>query len=554
MAAPTGLSATAATSQVALSWSTVTGATGYNVKRSLSSGGTYATVASPAGTAYTNTGLTNGTTYYYVVSAVNSTGESSNSSQVTGTPMAAPTGVSGTAGTGQVVLSWSSVTGATSYNVKRSLTSGGTYANVQTGVTASAYTNTGLTNGTTYYYVVSAVNATGESSNSSQVTGTPMAAPTGLGATGGDQQVALSWNSVTGATSYTVKRSVTSGETYANVQTGVTATAYTNTGLTNGTTYYYVVSAVNSTGESSNSSQASATPGNPPSAPAGLKAVPGDAQVILTWTSSQGATSYNVKRSLSSGGTYATVQSGVTSTGFTNTGLTNGTTYYYVVSAVNSGGESSNSDQVNAKPRVPKAISFDGSNDYVDVPDTSWGDTNWSVECWIKGTATDAYFVWNSSKSDLRISSGKGYFQYDTGTNYTIAGTTTISNNNWHHVVGVRSANTIYIYVDGSQENSASISGSTHVPGFKAIGAQVGNAYYSGSIDEVRCYNKALTSSDVSDHYNSGTGQWGRSDESGLVAGWHFDEGSGTSAADYSGNSKDGTLTNGPSWVAGKVP
>src|SRR6185369_8893165 len=84
--------------------------------------------------------------------------------------------------------------------------------------------------------------------------------------------------------------------------------------------------------------------GAPPSAPTGLTATPGNAQVALSWTASSGATSYNVKRSTVSGSGYATVNS-PTGTSYTNTGLTNGTTYYYVVSAVNASGESANSSQ-----------------------------------------------------------------------------------------------------------------------------------------------------------------------------------------------------------------
>jgi hypothetical protein len=72
--------------------------------------------------------------------------------------------------------------------------------------------------------------------------------------------------------------------------------------------------------------------------------------VSLTWTAAAGATSYNVKRATVSGGPYVTVASGVTSTAYTNTGLTNGTTYHYVVSAVNAGGEGANSAQASAVP------------------------------------------------------------------------------------------------------------------------------------------------------------------------------------------------------------
>ena len=83
---PTGVSATAGNTQATISWSASSGATSYNVKRSTTSGGPYSTVGSPSASPFTNTGLTNGTTYYYVVSAVNSAGESANSTQVSVTP------------------------------------------------------------------------------------------------------------------------------------------------------------------------------------------------------------------------------------------------------------------------------------------------------------------------------------------------------------------------------------------------------------------------------------------------------------------------------------
>src|SRR5215831_3899832 len=96
----------------------------------------------------------------------------------------------------------------------------------------------------------------------------PPGAPTGLTATPGNTVVNLSWTASSGATGYYVKRSTTSG---AEMQIAAQAgTSFTDTGLTNGTTYYYVVSAYNSYGASSNSNEASATPVAPPGAPTGL--------------------------------------------------------------------------------------------------------------------------------------------------------------------------------------------------------------------------------------------------------------------------------------------
>jgi fibronectin type 3 domain-containing protein len=280
---------------------------------------------------------------------------------------ATPTNLTATAGNAQVSLSWSASSGATSYTVKRATSSGGAYTNVATGVTATGYVNTGLTNGTTYYYVVSAVNTAGSSGNSNQVSATPQAtvtipaAPTNLTAAAGNAQVSLSWTASSGATSYTVKRATSSGGTYTNVATGVTSTSYTNTGLSNGTTYYYVVAAVNTAGSSANSNQASATPQSTvtiPQAPANLTATAGNAQVALSWSASSGATSYTVKRATTTGGPYTNIATGVTSTSYTNTGLTNGTLYYFVVSAVNTAGSSANSNQASATPSASTINAF----------------------------------------------------------------------------------------------------------------------------------------------------------------------------------------------------
>jgi hypothetical protein len=93
-----------------------------------------------------------------------------------GQPPAAPTGLQATAGDGQVALTWAASAGATSYNVYRATTAGGEGATpYRTGLTATSFTDTGLTNGTTYYYQVTAVNAAGESARSAEVSATPQA-------------------------------------------------------------------------------------------------------------------------------------------------------------------------------------------------------------------------------------------------------------------------------------------------------------------------------------------------------------------------------------------
>jgi hypothetical protein len=95
-----------------------------------------------------------------------------------------------------------------------------------------------------------------------------------------------------------------------------------------------------------------------PAPPTGLTASPGNNQVALSWNASSGATSYNVKRGTASGGPYTTIAPGVAATSYTDTTAANGTTYYYVVSAVNASGESANSSEVSAMPQAPQAISM----------------------------------------------------------------------------------------------------------------------------------------------------------------------------------------------------
>jgi len=178
--APTGLAATAGGNSVVLNWTAAAGSpVSYNVKRSTTSGSGYVTV-SPAG-AVTDTSFTNsvvgGVTYYYVVSAVNSGGESADSSEVSAAPTLvapdAPTGLAASASDGQVVLSWAGGIASSGYNVKRSTTSGAEVTIATSG--ATSYTDFTVVNGTTYYYAVSATNSVGESANSAEVTASPVA-------------------------------------------------------------------------------------------------------------------------------------------------------------------------------------------------------------------------------------------------------------------------------------------------------------------------------------------------------------------------------------------
>jgi fibronectin type 3 domain-containing protein len=192
---------------------------------------------------------------------------------------------------------------------------------------------------------------------------TPPAAPISLGATPGDAKVSLSWaaNTESDLAGYNVYRSITSGSSYSKVNSALVTTAsYTDSTVTNGTKYFYVVRAVDtSTNSSGNSNEASATPTaapdtTPPPVPTGLNGTPGNATASLTWSpvSASDLAGYNLYRGTATGGPYTKVNTSVIGgTSFNDTGLTNGTTYFYVVRSIDTtGNESGNSTQTSAAP------------------------------------------------------------------------------------------------------------------------------------------------------------------------------------------------------------
>lgn len=179
---PTDFSAKAVlTGQIDLTWNTSPGATNYNVKRSTAIGGPYTLVTSVSGTDFSDTGLLESTTYYYVISAVNSVGESADSVPADATtaaaPPAAPSGLAAAAGDGSVALTWNagSEGDLAGYNVYRSTTSGSGYTLLNSALLSDPeFTDETVSFYTEYYYVVTAVdNDLLESGFSSQVSATP---------------------------------------------------------------------------------------------------------------------------------------------------------------------------------------------------------------------------------------------------------------------------------------------------------------------------------------------------------------------------------------------
>jgi hypothetical protein len=291
-------------------------------------------------TSATVTGLTNGVTYTFTVFATNALGDGPPCAPVTAIPATlpgAPTAVVATAGYQSATVSWTAPgnggSPVTSYTVTA------VPGMITTTSTTSNAVVTGLTDGQTYTFTVSATNAvgTGPASTPSSPLTLPdvPGAPTAVDALPGDGQATVSWTPPTDdGASQIIGYIVTVVETGATVST-TGATTATVSGLMNGLSYTFTVTAVNAIGIGPPSAASAAVlPGTIPGAPTGVSAIPGDSQATVSWSAP------------ASGGNPITgyivtvVQTGVSAGPFTGTtgvvtGLTNGTSYTFTVFAIN---------------------------------------------------------------------------------------------------------------------------------------------------------------------------------------------------------------------------
>jgi fibronectin type 3 domain-containing protein len=262
-AVPTGLSVVAASgSQLNLTWTEPAGTTpdGFKILRATSASGPFAQVNEVAGnqTTYMDTQLSPDTTYYYEIVATNSAGDSQ-PSQSAGAllPLRPVTPLNAAAtfvGTNELAITWVDASdNETGYKIfrKKSTQGDDQFAQIATlPANSTTYDDKAVQPGFEYDYHVQAYNIAGFSDFAGITLSTLAAAPTGVTATGGAGQVALNWTASNGATSYNIYRSTTpGGEGATPVQTGVTATSFTDTGLAGGANYYYQVSAVDPSGE-----------------------------------------------------------------------------------------------------------------------------------------------------------------------------------------------------------------------------------------------------------------------------------------------------------------
>jgi fibronectin type 3 domain-containing protein len=377
--APSGLTATAASgSQINLSWTASTdnvGVTGYKVERcSGASCSTFAQIATPTATSYSDTGLTASTSYSYRVRA---TDAASNLSVYSGTatastqappdttpPTAPGTPTATVISSTQVNLTWGASTdavGVAGYKIERCTgASCTTLAQIATSATTNS-SNTGLTASTTYRYQVKGYDAAGNTSSASTplVNATTQAAPdttppTAPGAPTAtvisSTQINLSWAPSTdavGVTGYKIERCTgASCTTFAQIATPTTTT-YSDTGLTPSTSYSYRVSATDAAGNLSTFSTVStattqvAPDTTPPTAPSNVAVTVISQQATLTWTASTdnvGVTGYFVERCAGTGCSNFAQMGSVPTPGYVDSALGGTIFYIYRVRATDAAG------------------------------------------------------------------------------------------------------------------------------------------------------------------------------------------------------------------------
>jgi beta-N-acetylglucosaminidase/fibronectin type 3 domain-containing protein/uncharacterized protein YraI len=351
---------TAGDSKVVLKWNAAAGATAYRVYSYNTTAKSYTRLAilSASTLTYTNSGLKNGVKYTYLVRSFNGLRGSAYSTvnHVSAIPIATPK-LTATAGDSKVTLKWNAVTGATFYRVYTYNAATKAYKIIATPTASTlTYTHTGLTNGTTYTYLVRGFNALSGSAYSTvnHVSAIPITTPK-LTATAGDAKVTLKWNAVTGATEYRLYTYNNTTKAYTRIATPTASTlTYTHTGLTNGTTYTYLVRGFNALSGSAYSTinHVSAIPIATPK----LTATAGDTKVTLKWTSVVGATEYRVYTYNTTTKAYTRIATpSASELTYIHTGLTNGTTYTYLVRGFNtlSGSAFSIANHVSATPTSP---------------------------------------------------------------------------------------------------------------------------------------------------------------------------------------------------------
>ena len=381
LSGPTNFASTAnAVGGVVLTWTGVTGNTGYTLLRSTVSGDYTSSVSATAAIntlMYTaSSGLTLGTPYYFVARTSNANGLGANSAQATATPRTVPSTMSAptlTAGSlnisvGYVAPDSSNGSAITAYSIKRATNLAMTLTPVTVATLSNPYPSTGLLNGTTYYYQVAASNAAGLGLYSAVSSNTPANVPnivvfSSSGA--GVNTISLAWTAPTnnGAaiTSYNLNYSTDSSSgPFTTLSSGLLVSPFVATGLTNGSLYYFQMAASNVMGYGPYSLTASNTPRTVPAQVTDLSANPSgiSTSLILSWVApwngGRAITGYRWFRSSNAdmSGVLTSNATLVTTLSTTVTPLVAGVMSYFRIVASNVAGFSVSSEVVSNYPRA----------------------------------------------------------------------------------------------------------------------------------------------------------------------------------------------------------
>ena len=403
---PNALTAIAvSSSQISLSWTDNSAAeTGFKIERSPVDDLHFTQVAIVGANvgAFTDSGLAEGTKYYYRVRAYNTLVNSGYTSEKNATTLSnlplAPSGLTASVvSSSKITLAWTdNSNNQTGFIISRKNGSGGTYADIHTtNENIITWSDTTVVDGTQYYYKVRATNSAGDSPNSNEVNGIALlAAPTAFTTIAiSSSQISLSWtdNSTT-ETGYKIERSPVDDLHFTQVATvGANVTAFTDSGLTESTKYYYRVRAYNAIANSTYTSEKNATTlANVPAAPSGLRVTSTtSSNISLAWTDNSGnEQGFRIQRKKGATGTYTEIGTrGANITTYTDndSALWDGTQYYYKVCAYNSAGNSPFSNEVNgftalAKPTSATATARSSSRIDLTWNDNSAAETGYKIE------------------------------------------------------------------------------------------------------------------------------------------------------------------------------
>ncbi len=413
-------------SEIDLSWASVTGSTSYKLERSPDGGGTWSTISTASAATYANTALPSNTSYQYRVSSIDAGGTSAPSTVATATTiLPAPTGLTATASSPTVInLTWAAVPGATSYKLERPLNnSTWTALAPNPALTGSSigYSDATATTGATFYYRISAINASGTSVPSSVANALTYAtAPTVTAVSKSASEIDLSWLAAVGATSYTLQSSADGGNTWSTL-TSAAVNTYANTALTADTNYKYRVLAIDATGKSTPSAVASASTYLAP--PTGLAATVASAtEIDLSWNAVADATSYKIERS-PDGTAWSALAPNPALTGasvtYANTGLTAGTTSYYRISAINSVGTSVASSTIHALT-IPGAPTLTATTASLTQVNLSWTAPT-SATSYTLQTSTDGGNTWTTLVTQAGTSYSNTSLSADSSYKYRVS-------------------------------------------------------------------------------------------------------------------------------------